>query len=281
MLKSPRSVLLITLLLATAQLAAALEQGRARGSISIDGRAVELSTAVLSAEGEENLFDDSKRDSIIVLASQELGLTSPDDIVELSSRAADGELTALIVRLDGSKLVNVKLVHAGLSGVVILPANWFSYSHERTGVGALKFTPQQFDGHTYAGQVSFAAKLAAVTPTTVTTTTLPPTTTTLPPATTSSISKSNLTKFFVGAVMEKDEHQAVELIKLGLDPNSKDEYGMPVLSWAIMMCQPKAVQELVKRGADVNYERAPGLNMLQEAGACPEAAKILKAAGAK
>jgi hypothetical protein len=48
-----------------------------------------------------------------------------------------------------------------------------------------------------------------------------------------------------------------------------------------MMCTPAVVQALVDRKADLTYQRAPGLTIMQEAGACPAAAKILKAAGAK
>ena len=85
----------------------------------------------------------------------------------------------------------------------------------------------------------------------------------------------------VKLLMDKDEAGALEVVKLGVDPNGKDQYGMPVLSWAVMMCQPKVVQALVDKKANVNYQRAPGMTVLAEAGACPEAAKILKAAGAK
>lgn len=81
--------------------------------------------------------------------------------------------------------------------------------------------------------------------------------------------------------MAKDEAGALEVIKMGVDPNGKDQYGMPMLSWAVMMCQPKVVQALVDKKANVNYSRSPGMTLLTEASACPEAVKILKAAGAK
>jgi hypothetical protein len=48
-----------------------------------------------------------------------------------------------------------------------------------------------------------------------------------------------------------------------------------------MMCMPSVVQALIDRHADLKYQRAPGLTIMQEAGACPAAAKILSAAGAK
>jgi ankyrin repeat protein len=85
----------------------------------------------------------------------------------------------------------------------------------------------------------------------------------------------------VAAMMSKDEEQALTLVKSGADPNLRDQYGVPMLNWATMMCMPRLVKTLVDRGADLKYERAPGFTILQEAGACPEAAKILRAAGAK
>ena len=82
-------------------------------------------------------------------------------------------------------------------------------------------------------------------------------------------------------MMEKDEAQVLKLIKLGANPNARDAYGIPMLNWAVMTCLPQAVQALVDAKADLTYERAPGMTILMEAGACPEAEKILRAAGAK
>jgi hypothetical protein len=48
-----------------------------------------------------------------------------------------------------------------------------------------------------------------------------------------------------------------------------------------MMCQPKVVKALVDKKADLKHQRAPGMTIMTEAGACPEAAAILRAAGAK
>ena len=85
----------------------------------------------------------------------------------------------------------------------------------------------------------------------------------------------------ISALMLRDEAQALKLIKLGADPNGRDQYGIGVLNYAVMMCMPKVVQALVDQKADLKYERAPGMSIMTEAGACPEAAKILAAAGAK
>ena len=81
--------------------------------------------------------------------------------------------------------------------------------------------------------------------------------------------------------MQRDEHRALEIIKLGVDPNGRDQSGIPVLNWAVMMCQPAAVKALVDAKADLKYERAPGMTILMEAGACPEAARVLRLAGAR
>jgi len=81
--------------------------------------------------------------------------------------------------------------------------------------------------------------------------------------------------------MQRDEHRALEIIKLGVDPNGRDQSGIPVLNWAVMMCQPPVVKALIDAKADLKYERAPGMTILTEAGACPEAARILRSAGAR
>ena len=69
--------------------------------------------------------------------------------------------------------------------------------------------------------------------------------------------------------------------RTGIDPNSRDKDGIPILNWAVMMCMPTVVQALVDRKADLKYQRAPGLSIMTEAGACLAAAKILAAAGAE
>jgi hypothetical protein len=41
------------------------------------------------------------------------------------------------------------------------------------------------------------------------------------------------------------------------------------------------VKALIDAKADLKYERVPGMSILAEAGACPEAARMLRAAGAR
>lgn len=141
---------------------------------------------------------------------------------------------------------------------------------------------RESDGHAYACSVEFVATAAApVRAARVDAAPVIAPTPTLPPATTSSISPKAMTELLVAAMMNKDEDQALKIIKLGADPNARDKYGTPMLNWAVMVCQPRVVKALVDAKASLTYERAPGMTIMQEAGACPEAAKILRAAGAR
>lgn len=275
---------LFTIVLLVA-LTIAAEPGKAVGSFTYDGNTVTLAHAVEARV--EGLFDSSKQDLIVVLSDKPLGATAPGDDVDLSLRARKGELGALMLRIDGAKLVNVSVFHKGLSGKVLLPGAWFDYKASKPGTGTLKLAPRDFDGHKYATSVEFASIAAPKAAAPAAAATPPPSAgpkpaeKPLPPATTSNIDTKSANALLVQAMMEKDERRALEIIKLGADPNGKDQYGVPMLSWAVMMCQPQVVQALVDRKANVNYSRAPGMTVLAEAGACPAAQKILKAAGAK
>ena len=256
----------------------AAEPGKAVGSFTYDGSTVTLAHAL---EGKvESLFDSSKQDLVVVLSDKPLGATAPGDDIELSLRARKGDFAALMLRIDGAKLVNVSVFHKGLAGKVLLPGAWFDYQAAKPGTGTLKLAPRDFDGHKYAATVEFAS-IAAPKATLPASAAPKPAEKPLPPATTSNIDTKSANALLVQAMMEKDERRALEIIKLGADPNGKDQYGVPMLSWAVMMCQPQVVQALVDRKANVNFSRAPGMTTLQEAGACPAAAKILKSAGAK
>ena len=275
---------LFTIVLVVA-LTIAAEPGKAVGSFTYDGNTVTLAHAVEARV--EGLFDSSKQDLIVVLSDKPLGATAPGDDVDLSLRARKGELGALMLRIDGAKLVNVSVFHKGLSGKVLLPGAWFDYKASKPGTGTLKLAPRDFDGHKYATSVEFASIAAPKAAAPAAAATPPPSAApkpaekSLPPATTSNIDTKSANALLVQAMMEKDERRALEIIKLGADPNGKDQYGVPMLSWAVMMCQPQVVQALVDRKANVNYSRAPGMTVLAEAGACPAAQKILKTAGAK
>jgi hypothetical protein len=84
----------------------------------------------------------------------------------------------------------------------------------------------------------------------------------------------------VWAIMMQNTPMALALIKAGADVQKPDANAMTPLSWAVEGCLAPVVQALVDAKSDVNYKRA-GMTMLQEAGACPAAATILKKAGAK
>jgi hypothetical protein len=274
------SVALVVLGLAIA--ADAADPGRAVGTVTISGTTTALSFA--TEKKIEGLLDPKRQDTLIVLTDKPLGPTDPADEVGLSLRARTGEIIVLALRFDGHKLINVKISHKGLSGLVMLPANWFQYSGSRAGSGTLKLSNREFDGRTYACSVEFSAApyvgLAAGKTATVALAPAPGPAN-LPPATTSNVDRKAATALLIAAMQNREEHQAVELIKLGADPNGRDQSGTPVLNWAVMMCQPAVVQALVNAKANLTYQRAPGLTILTEAGACPAAEKILRAAGAK
>jgi hypothetical protein len=265
-----------------AGIARAAEPGKAVGTFTFDATVVTLAHATEAKV--EGLFDSTKQDLLVVLTDKPLGSTAPADDVGLSLRARKGDIAALMLRIDGGKLVNVSVFHRGLAGKVILPGAWFDYKAAKPGTGTLKAAAKEFDGHKYAANVEFAA-LAAPAPKPTAAAAAAPAPKTAPeklaPATTSNIDTKSANALLVQALMNRDERQSLEIIKLGVDPNGKDQYGVPMLSWAVMMCQPQVVKALVDKKADVNYQRAPGLTVLAEAAACPEAAKILRAAGAK
>jgi hypothetical protein len=262
--------------------------GKAAGTFSFDSTSVPLAHAVQTKV--EGLFDSKATDTLVVLTDKPLGGTAPDDDLDLSMRARKGEIGALMLRIDGSnKLVNVSVFHKGLAGKILLPGAWFTYKAAKPGSGSLTLAAREFDGKKYATSVEFAAAAAAApkpapAPEPVAAPApkpAPKPAEKLPPATTSNIDTKSATALLVQAMMDKDERRALEIIKLGADPNGRDQYGVPVLNWAIMMCQPQVVKALVDKKADLTYQRAPGMTVMADAGACPEAAKILKAAGAK
>ena len=281
---------LLVVVLATliANSASAVEPGRASGTFTLDAQSSTLAYAA-SYEGED-LYESSKKNTFVVLTDAALGDMSASDDWSLAQRAKNGELVVMTVRLDGEKLVNVRVNHKGLDGTIVLPGQWFTYHPAKSAAGAaagtLTLAKRDSDGHAYSCSVEFAAAPAAAPapeaePEAAAAPEPAEQPAALPPATTSSIDPKSVTALFVSALMQKDEDQALKLVKMGVNPNAKDQYGVPVLNWAVMMCMPRVVQALVDAKADLKYERAPGMTILTEAGACPEAEKILRAAGAK
>jgi hypothetical protein len=258
----PERLLALALAIGFASPAPAIDPGKASGTATIDGNVTSLAFAVETRK--ENLFDEKKRDTVVVLTDKMLGGTKPDDEVELSLRARRGELLAFALRVDRDKLVNVTVSHKGLNGLVILPGPWFQYTGARAG-GTLKLAKRDYDGHSYAIDAAFAAApYAASRPSAAPATQTPevkspPLPAAAAPATTSNIDRRRqATALLIQALMQRDEHRALEIIKLGVDPNGRDQSGIPVLNWAVTMCQPPVVKALIDAKADLKYERAPG-----------------------
>jgi hypothetical protein len=263
----------------------AVEPGHVTGTLTVDSSTAKLAFA--ASYQTEGLFDSTKQDTMVVLTDRALGDVLASDEVELAQRAAKGELVVLTLRLSGDHLVNAAVNHQGVEGTTKLPGQWFDYRPGKAGAGqvagALTLAKHAAVDHTWACAVEFLAVPAAPASAAeaVAPVAAPAATPTLPPATTSNLDPKSLVPLLVKAIMDKDEDEAVKIVKLGADPNGRDQYGTPVLNWAVMTCMPRTVQALVDAKAKLDYERAPGMTILQEAGACPEAAKILRAAGAK
>ena len=134
---------------------AAAEPGKAVGSFTFDSTTVPLAYAVETKV--EGLFDSSKQDTLVVLTDKPLGATAPSDDIDISLRARKGEIAALMLRIDGAKLVNVSVFHKGLAGKIQLPGAWFDYKAAKPGTGTLKLAPRDFDGKKYGTSVEFAA----------------------------------------------------------------------------------------------------------------------------
>lgn len=260
----------------------AADPGKAVGTVTIDDVTTTLTLAAESTA--ENLFDSKKTDTIITLTDGALGDVAANDDIGLSMRARRGDLVVVMLRIEGTRLVNVGLMHKGLAGIDVLPGQWFQYAATGKSAGTLKLAKRETDGHTYACTVEFTAAPAAD-PKKTAEAPAPATAAApaaaMPPASTSNLDPKVATSLLVAAMMQNDEHQALELIKLGVDPNSRDKDGIPMLNWSVMVCMPQVVQALVDRKASLTYQRVPGLTIMLEAGACPAAAKILTAAGAR
>src|SRR5436190_15037555 len=75
------------------------DPGRAVGTLTIDAAVTPLEFAV--ATRKDDLFDETRKDTVIVLTDKRLGNTRPDDEIDLSVRARRGDLVALALRIDG------------------------------------------------------------------------------------------------------------------------------------------------------------------------------------
>jgi hypothetical protein len=262
--------------------AAAVEPGKAVGTITIDGTPVTLTHAVRTTR--PNAFDENAVDTVVVLSDRPLTREEASDEERLMARALTGELVAVSVRFDErrgrSKLFNVTVGHKALAETALLPDVWFD-STFKGGVGTLKMAPRDFSCHSYALSVEYAVVVPAET----TAATAPPAAATapLPPPSKTAAERTAATMLLIQALQEGDEARALAVLKLGIDPNASDEkMKIPVINWAVLMCMPPVIKELAELKADTTRERIPGMTLLAEAtAACPDSVPYLKAAGAK
>lgn len=174
-------------------------------------------------------------------------------------------------------MFNVALNHKGLSETALLPDVWFK-STFKGGTGTLKLEAREFSGRTYAADLEFSVPMPVET-----TAADAPKTAGLPPPSKSDTDRARATALLIEALQDGDESRSLEIIKLGIDPNGRDEkHGIPVINWAVLMCQPPVVGALVELKADLRFERLPGMTLLSEArAACPDAVGFLRAGGAQ
>ena len=151
-----RGLLALALALCVAAAPLAVETSKASGTLTIDGTEYPLLFAVETRK--DNLFDEKKRDVVVVLTDKQLNVTKPDDEIGLTVKARRGELVALSLRIDGGTLVNVAVSHKDLDRLVIIPGAWFQYiAGSRPGAGRLKLIEREFEGHSLAIDVEFSA----------------------------------------------------------------------------------------------------------------------------
>ena len=106
------------LLLAPSLLAA--EPGQASGTVTIDGKATTLAFAY--SHPEEDLYDSSKQDTDVVLLDRDAEAAVILSDWELAQAAKSGGVS-LVLRFDGTKILNARLNAPGLDGTSVLPAS--------------------------------------------------------------------------------------------------------------------------------------------------------------
>jgi len=274
-----RSSALVFGLLAALSIHGTAQSGKVTGTVTIDTNSITLSHAIRTTR--PNPFNDFFNDTVVVLSDRTLSSEEAADDAGLYARAARGELVTVAVRFDGrpkrGQLFNVALNHKGLAETALLPDVWFKYTF-KGGAGTLKLDSQEFSGRTYAADLEFSVPMPVQT-----TTTADAPTGSLPPPSKTDADRARATALLIDALQDGDETRSLEIIKLGIDPNGRDEkHGIPVINWAVLMCQPPVVGALVELKADLRHERLPGMTLLAEArAACPDAVGFLKAGGAQ
>lgn len=264
-----------------ATLSVAPEPGKASGSITIDGVQTALTHAVLITR--PNVFDNEAADPVIVVSNLALTTEQANDDAALLARAQKGELVTLAFRFDGRRgkgqLFNIAVNHKGLDEVALLPDVLFKHTF-KGGVGMAKVDVKDFRGHSYSGSLDFAV----VMPVETTEAAAPaPGFGPLPPPSTNEAERRRASALLIQALQEGDEQRALAIVALGIDPDARDDrMNIPLVNWAVLMCQPQVIKLLVELKANLSVERLPGMTLLGEAqAACPDAVPFLKAGGAK
>jgi hypothetical protein len=254
--------------------------GKASGTLSINGTVTTVAHAIRTTR--PNPFNDFFNDTVVMLSDRPITAEEATDDAGLYARAARGELVTVAVRFDGrpkrGQLFNVALNHKGLTETALLPDVWFKYTF-KGGAGTLRLDSREFSGRTYAADLEFSVPM----PVETTAASDTPRTVGLPPPSKTDADRARATALLIEALQEGDEARSLEIVKLGIDPNGRDEkLGIPVINWAVLMCQPPVVGALVELKADLRHERLPGMTLLSEArAACPDAVGFLRAGGAQ
>ena len=262
-------------------LVAAAQPGTASGTLTIDGTAITLGHAVRITK--PNVFDEQSPDPIVVLSNQPLTAAQASDDAQLQSRAQTG-LVTMAVRYDGRKgrdrLFNVTLRFKGAAEPVLLPDLFFKSTFAK-GVGTIALEKREFTGHIYEATAEFTVPVPKET--TEAATAAPSAGAGLPPPSKTDTDRKKASELLIATLQEGDETRALEVVRLGIDPNLRDQkMNIALINWAVLMCQPLVVKELVALKADLTHERIPGMTLLSEASAaCPDAVPFLKAGGAK
>lgn len=279
MTRSWLSVVAIAGLLATS-VTSAVEPGKAKGSITVDGATTALSHAIRTTR--PNVFNDFFSDTLVVLSNVPVTPEEAASDATLFERSQRNGLVTIAIRFDGrpkrGQLFHIAINHRGLHETALLPDVWFKHTF-KAGAGTLKMEPREFSGRTYAVDVEFAV----VMPVETTAAESPSAGSPLPPPSKTAADRAKATALLIEALQEGDEARSLAIIKLGIDPNGRDQkMGIALINWAVLMCQPPVVAALVELKADLTHERLPGMTLLSEArAACPDAVGFLRAGGAQ
>jgi hypothetical protein len=278
-------LLWICLVASTWPAAAHGQGGTASGTVTIDGTSTPLAHAVFTTR--TNVFDESTPDPVIVISNQPLTATEAADDAALSAKVRAGELVVVAVRFDGRPgrglpLFNIGLRYTGAAEPVLLPDVYFKVTF-KDGAGTVLMPSREFAGHTYAAKLEYAVKVPTEMTEALATKTAPAPAFTLPPPSKTAAERRAAGALLIEVLQEGDEARALAVLRLGVDPNVRDEkMQIPLINWALLMCQPLVVKALVELKADLTHERLPGMTLLSEAAAaCPDALPFLKAGGAK